>query len=344
MFPIPWNFPFRKKNGDMSTIGDVIGGAGSELPPHSGSDAGKVLGVGSDGKLGWTDEISSEIQTLTNNLSNEIETRAKVGVNNLLPFDLDECKALNTIGTWSGNVYSLNGNTFTVDEDGIISANGTWSSAADFYITQKFSVKAGESYTLNGGLNNDGTTTQRIWVESNTAFPAGHRLTSYNTTSAKTTQDALANESNISVYIHIYSGISLSNAVFKPMIRLASDLSSEFAPYAMTNRELTELVTVEDLTSQVTLTENCFSCSLVRQGNICHVNVAAKSGVNGFTSIATVPTALKPKYNTPMACFAVAGADSPKIEDAVLNTNGLISIRTTSATSDIAYLSCTWIV
>lgn len=65
MFPIPWNFPFRKKNGDMSTIGDVIGGEGSELPPHSASDAGKLLGVKLDGSLEWSDEVNSEIQTLT---------------------------------------------------------------------------------------------------------------------------------------------------------------------------------------------------------------------------------------------------------------------------------------
>lgn len=68
MFPIPWNFPFRKKNGDLSTIGDMIGsgGGGSDLPPHSASDAGKLLGVKLDGSLEWSDEVNSEIQTLTN--------------------------------------------------------------------------------------------------------------------------------------------------------------------------------------------------------------------------------------------------------------------------------------
>lgn len=66
MFPIPWNFPFRKKNGDMSTIGAEIGGAGSELPPHGASDAGKLLGVKANGSLEWSDTVNSEIQTLTN--------------------------------------------------------------------------------------------------------------------------------------------------------------------------------------------------------------------------------------------------------------------------------------
>lgn len=72
MFPIPWNFPFRKKNGDLSTIGDMIGsgGGGSDLPPHSASDAGKLLGVKLDGSLEWSDEVNSEIQTLTNQVAN----------------------------------------------------------------------------------------------------------------------------------------------------------------------------------------------------------------------------------------------------------------------------------
>lgn len=54
MFPIPWNFPFRKKNGDVTTISDVIGGSGgSELPAHTVADAGKVLTVSNANSLLW---------------------------------------------------------------------------------------------------------------------------------------------------------------------------------------------------------------------------------------------------------------------------------------------------
>ena len=58
MFPMTWNFPFRKKNGDVVNIEDAMsgGGGGSELPEYSVADAGKVLKVADDGSLEW-DEV-----------------------------------------------------------------------------------------------------------------------------------------------------------------------------------------------------------------------------------------------------------------------------------------------
>lgn len=85
MFPIRWNFPFRKKNGALSTIGAEIENAGgsytlptasadtkggikigsglsmegevlsadAQLPAYTSSESGKVLGVDSEGHLAW---------------------------------------------------------------------------------------------------------------------------------------------------------------------------------------------------------------------------------------------------------------------------------------------------
>ena len=52
MFPIRWNEIFRKKDGTLGTMEDA-GGGGSALPEHSSSDAGKVLGIDSEGELQW---------------------------------------------------------------------------------------------------------------------------------------------------------------------------------------------------------------------------------------------------------------------------------------------------
>lgn len=55
MFPISWNSIFRKKDGGLITMDEAMsgGGGGGSLPPHSASDAGKVLGVTNDGNLAW---------------------------------------------------------------------------------------------------------------------------------------------------------------------------------------------------------------------------------------------------------------------------------------------------
>ena len=82
MFPIPWNFPFRKKNGDVTTISDVIGGGGgSELPAHTVADAGKVLMVDSANKLVWGTVSSggNRYSAPKSNVSVDINTVSKGG-------------------------------------------------------------------------------------------------------------------------------------------------------------------------------------------------------------------------------------------------------------------------
>lgn len=57
MFPIPWNFPFKKKDGSTTTIDDAIsagGGGGYTLPTASGSTKGGIKigsGLTMDGEV-----------------------------------------------------------------------------------------------------------------------------------------------------------------------------------------------------------------------------------------------------------------------------------------------------
>lgn len=67
MFPIPWNRAFRKKDGTLVNMEDIAGGGGSDLPEHSISDAGKVLGVVNDGELAWIAANSLHMYEVTTN-------------------------------------------------------------------------------------------------------------------------------------------------------------------------------------------------------------------------------------------------------------------------------------
>lgn len=184
------------------------------------------------------DDVNSLKETFTNN-----------GAHNLLPMTLVGIKAANTSGTWSGNVYTWRDLTFTVqtDDDG--------------------NVK---------GIVVNGTATGRIWFnlfgyENNIKLPKGSYILSkdselsnaqlviegYNGSTWNRTLAISASVDEIqididysgydrlSAYVNVNDGISVNNVTLKPMIRLASDPDSTFEPYAMTNKELTNLAQAE---------------------------------------------------------------------------------------------------
>lgn len=96
MFPIPFNFPFRKKDGSMSTIGAEIsegGGGGYTLPTASASTKGGV-------KIGSGLTMTGEV------LSN----------NNPTPYELPTASAETLGGIKVGSGLSIT--------DGVLSATG----------------------------------------------------------------------------------------------------------------------------------------------------------------------------------------------------------------------------
>lgn len=223
MFPIPWNFPFRKKNGDLSTISDVInsgGGGGSDLPPHDIGDAGKLLGVDSAGKLEWTDDVSSEIQTLTN----EVDMLIDGGAVNKLP---------NT-----GTNDTKNGVTATYASDGKVTLNASSASTAisDFPISptgNPFYLKEG-TYVLSGGASADA----RLYIRT-VASASAIAIDSGNGAEFTVTSEMASG--GFAVYLNVASGKTFDNVVISPMIADAG-YAGGYVPYAMTNRELTSLI------------------------------------------------------------------------------------------------------
>ncbi len=101
MFPIPFNFPFRKKDGSMTTIGDEIssggGGGGYTLPTASAEIKGGI-------KIGAGLSMSGEVLNNTNPTPPTPYT---------LPTASDE--TLGGVKIGSG---------INIDENGVISASG----------------------------------------------------------------------------------------------------------------------------------------------------------------------------------------------------------------------------
>lgn len=183
-----------------------------------------------DGTVDTT--IQGDVSSLKSGLTNvDVALSVPEGTGkNLIPMSVEEIKALNTSGTWSGNAYTSYGVTFTVQTDSNgnvsgISANGTASSDiwASAFVLPWTSVKDGESYILTGCPDGGSTGSYTLYTtdDGNTNrqdFGNGITYT------ANFTGDAY-------VRIAIYKGATVNDIVFKPMIRPATITDPTFVPY-----------------------------------------------------------------------------------------------------------------
>lgn len=139
------------------------------------------------------------------------------------------------------NIYTsqtYHGMTITVS-DGVMSFSGVASEETNLYVLDNdTSIESGQ-LKISGCPTGGGTTyyiavlgnSKNTWISEDDGAGA---IFNYN----KSTHV------NLSVYIHIANGTDMTGKVFKPMITLASQPDSDYAhyvPYAMTNRELTEV-------------------------------------------------------------------------------------------------------
>ena len=153
---------------------------------------------------------------------------------NLLPVDIVHIKEKNTSGTWSGNTYTQNGVTFTVETDNEgnvidIKVNGTASATTTFYILSNmqsfFNAILGKTVILNGAPAGGSASTWRMQLWSSS-------LDTKQDTGNGITISVPSEYESHNIVIIIGGGTTVSNLLFKPMIRLASVTDATFEPYS----------------------------------------------------------------------------------------------------------------
>ena len=195
--------------------------------------------------------------------------------------------------------------TCTVNYDsGIFTINGTTSQAVSFVDT-KFNLPAGD-YILSGC---DGGASNTFFVDVYESYSdwSSNRTLNY----SGDTPLHLTTDGPHRLRIYAGSGIAFTNKVFKPMIRLASDISAEFQPFAMPNKQLTQAVTVQESActnivsgASVETTENGGNV-LQKVGNIvfCHLTLSGVTATAWSTYLADIPSGYIPKYDTRVASY-----------------------------------------
>lgn len=141
---------------------------------------------------------------------------------------------------------TINGVTFTVNADGSVKVNGTATGDTTIRLVdtrnQNKSLYKGQRVILSKGLNAMVANTN-IWFncyDGNTFLRTLGSAQGILTSESDPFTVDYSDYDGISIGITISNGITVSNIIFYPMLRLATDTGSTYQPYAETNYTLTQ--------------------------------------------------------------------------------------------------------
>lgn len=239
MFPIPFNFPFRKANGDISTIGAEIsaGGGGSAVDQTARNRANDAYAL-------------AETANTTANTANTAASSANQRLTGLYDnLEINGCiNILENVGTT--NVSG--GCTYTVNSDKSIQIHGTTlTDNSSFYITPStgITLKKGNwkltalPENIEGGYNKIQVAVQRYvnneWTYS---FENNRTWADRGSVAPEEKSITLNEDTIIRVICLVYRALGSIDLTLKPMISITSlNLSyDDYVQYAKSNRELTD--------------------------------------------------------------------------------------------------------
>lgn len=146
---------------------------------------------------------------------------------NLLPSTLADIKAINTTGTWSGNVYSWNNATFTVNTDadgnitGYVINSSSTSGQCRFLLCRNVNINVTDKVFVSNGFPSSGlsSTTKFFNIEYTFKDSSSSNSRIYeNEYASNYISDNIATITSASIYIR--AAQTVNNELWKPMIRL----------------------------------------------------------------------------------------------------------------------------
>lgn len=169
------------------------------------------------------------------NLKKEIDKTSTLQGQNLIPYPYD------------GTEGNTNGITWTVNDDGSVTANGTASKEAPYSLIYPYnlstmkSLQLGNTYIISDGLTDEQHTNvgymQLVRYDKNN--PTNWK---YGVSSMKGTEIYTANDENTLQYgirLIIQNGATANNITFKPMLEVGT-MSHEYQPTTISNTSLNE--------------------------------------------------------------------------------------------------------
>lgn len=286
--------------------------------------------------INYTSELKTTDKTLTGAINEKVGwvENAFLGAKNL-----------NSTPYYHSSGRVNNYVTWTVNDDGSITANGTASGGNSTFACHSRIVGYANSlilpngeYIINGCASGGGSNKYRIEVAitKNGSYSTLALDTGEGASFTVNGDDNYNDKAQIQIVCTVYNGVTASNLVFKPMIRLANDTDATWKPYAPTNRELQltkpnpeAIATVEYSPTRANHSQgdlimyngNLYKClSAITSGstltvgtNIQATNVTSEMGSAGWTDVTGTLT---------------GGTTSITLSDASITTSSTIDVYT----------------
>ena len=224
------------------------------------------------------------------NLKKEIDKTSTLQGQNLIPYPYD------------GTEGNTNGITWTVNDDGSVTANGTASKEAPYSLIYPYnlstmkSLQLGNTYIISDGLTDEQHTNvgymQLVRYDKNN--PTNWK---YGVSSMKGTEIYTANDENTLQYgimLIIRNGATANNITFKPMLEVGT-MSHEYQPTTISNptlkKEIGSALQPESIVNNQTTTVAGFALD-ARQANPNIDGSLAKqiSDLNGSLNSKKIPS------------------------------------------------------
>lgn len=154
-----------------------------------------------------------------NGTENEVIDFTSVTAEFEFPFSVEESGNLLEV---TAEDTTTQGIDFTVNDDGTINADGT-ATANAYLVVGSVDLIGGQTYALNGCPEGGGASTYRLYWQG----------VSGNYDEGSGTTYTPQSDTTINIRIVIYSGATVDNLEFKPMVRLASVESDEYMEYGV---------------------------------------------------------------------------------------------------------------
>ena len=216
--------------GSATTVEDALGALNT-------NKQSKILTTAVEGET----TVENALSALSTNKATQAEVNDIVnvlGAKNLLPFDFSHMKKINGGGTWTNDVYTYKGITYTANSDGTFTVNGTATDYSLFRIidTNSIFLNPNNDYYITGSPVSSTASTYYVYYSE---LINGSWVYYSNLGNEDTLFTPNASATQVVVDIVVRNGQTASNQIFKPMIRLAADPDNTYVPYAETNRQLT---------------------------------------------------------------------------------------------------------